>query len=68
MLTAAEILGGRTRFDAVSGLYRNTRQDDCSGSRFADRRAFLVVAGAVAVESAEFAPATADSTPWSSTA
>ena len=28
MLTAAEILGGQTCFEAVSGLYRNTRQDD----------------------------------------
>lgn len=28
MLTAAEILGGQTYFEAVSGLYRNTRQDD----------------------------------------
>ena len=28
VLTPAEILEGRTRFETVSGLYRNTRQDD----------------------------------------
>lgn len=80
MLTAADVIRGRTRFEAVSGLYRNTRQEDgfwfafrrpadwveldaatrSDGALYVDvggvRRGFLIVAGAVAVESTQSAP------------
>jgi hypothetical protein len=80
VLTVSEVLGGQRRFRAVSGVYRNSRQEDLLWFAFRQpqewvhldapqrlngtmhvqvsgvRRAFLVVDGAVAVESPQANP------------